>query len=61
MVPPPRSAPQIVPVTLRLARTFAAPPDKVFKAWTQPEALKRWSAQVCMQEPDRSRLGHALS
>ncbi len=46
-----RPAPQIVPVTLRLARTFAAPPDKVFKAWTEPEALKRWSAPGAMTAP----------
>jgi len=44
----PRPAPQIVPVTLQLARTFAAPPGKVFKGWTQPEALKRWSAPGAM-------------
>lgn len=27
---------------LRLERTLAAPPEKVFDAWTQPEALSRW-------------------
>lgn len=31
-------------VTLRLARTFAAPRERVFRAWTTPEELKRWSA-----------------
>ena len=30
--------------TLNLSRTFAAPREKVFKAWTEPEALKRWFA-----------------
>ncbi len=30
------------PTTLRLARTFAAPRERVFKTWTEPEALKRW-------------------
>ncbi len=30
--------------TLRLTRTFAAPREKVFRAWTEAEALKRWFA-----------------
>jgi len=29
--------------TLRLTRTFPASPEKVFRAWTDPEALKRWA------------------
>lgn len=29
-------------VTLRLRRKFSKPPARVFQAWTQPEALKRW-------------------
>jgi len=29
-------------ITLRLQRKFSKPPAKVFLAWTQPEALKRW-------------------
>lgn len=28
--------------TLHLTRTFAAPREKVFRAWTDPEALKKW-------------------
>ncbi|MGH7858430.1 MAG: SRPBCC family protein [Candidatus Binatia bacterium] len=28
--------------TLFLRRKFAAPPEKVFRAFTEPEALKRW-------------------
>lgn len=31
-------------VTLRLTRTFAAPRERVFRAWTTPQQLKRWSA-----------------
>jgi uncharacterized protein YndB with AHSA1/START domain len=26
----------------RLERTFAAPPEEVFDAWTNPEVLRRW-------------------
>ena len=28
--------------TLHLTRTFAAPREKVFRAWTEPEELKKW-------------------
>jgi uncharacterized protein YndB with AHSA1/START domain len=37
-------ASQTAPVTLRLTRTFAAAREAVFRAWTDPEAIKRWSA-----------------
>jgi uncharacterized protein YndB with AHSA1/START domain len=30
--------------TLRLERAFAASPDEVFDAWTNPEVLERWWA-----------------
>lgn len=30
--------------TLRLERTFAAPVEQVFDAWTNPEVLRRWWA-----------------
>lgn len=30
--------------TLHLTRTFTASREKVFRAWTDPEALKRWHA-----------------
>lgn len=29
-------------LAIRLRRWFRAPPEKVFRAWTQPEALKNW-------------------
>jgi uncharacterized protein YndB with AHSA1/START domain len=29
---------------LQIKRTFSAPREKVFHAWTQPEALKKWCA-----------------
>ena len=29
-------------IDLRLTRRFAAPRERVFNAWTTPEALKRW-------------------
>lgn len=32
------------PIALRVARTFAAPRDKVFRAWIDPEAVKKWFA-----------------
>jgi uncharacterized protein YndB with AHSA1/START domain len=32
------------PVTLRLRRTFQAPRERVFRAWTSAEELKRWHA-----------------
>ena len=30
--------------TLRLERTFDAPAEAVFDAWTNPEVLRRWWA-----------------
>ena len=38
------SAPATTPVTLEVRRTFAAPRQRVFDAWTSAEALKRWHA-----------------
>ena len=29
-------------ISLRLTRFFTAPPERVFRAWTDPEELKRW-------------------
>jgi uncharacterized protein YndB with AHSA1/START domain len=29
-------------LTIRLRRRFRSPREKVFRAWTRPEALKRW-------------------
>lgn len=37
-------ASQTAPVAVRLSRTLAAPREKVFRAWTTPAELKRWSA-----------------
>jgi uncharacterized protein YndB with AHSA1/START domain len=31
-------------LTLKLDRLIAAPPDRVFAAWTQPELLNQWSS-----------------
>lgn len=31
------------PLTLRVRRTFPAPPERVFRAWTDPAELKRWA------------------
>lgn len=37
---------------LRLERSFAAPRDEVFQAWTEPEVLRRWwAAQPTWETP----------
>jgi uncharacterized protein YndB with AHSA1/START domain len=36
------SGPSAAETTLRLTRRFTAPRERVFRAWTEPEALKRW-------------------
>ena len=38
----PEARPKRTGITLQLRRKFQAPREKVFRAWTQPEALKRW-------------------
>jgi uncharacterized protein YndB with AHSA1/START domain len=52
--------------TLHLARTFLAPREKVFRAWTNPEELKKWwgppgystpSAEVDLRVGGKYRLG----
>lgn len=30
--------------SIRLTRTIRAAPEKVFRAWTEPDQMKRWSA-----------------
>ena len=37
--------------SLEIRRTFSAPRDRVFRAWTRPEELKKWSAPGPMQTP----------
>ena len=41
--------------SLQLKRRFAAPREKVFRAWTDPEALKQWFGpvgyRVCVKTP----------
>jgi uncharacterized protein YndB with AHSA1/START domain len=37
-------APAQAPTTLRITRTLAAPREKVFRAWTDPQTLERWFA-----------------
>src|SRR5437870_5724255 len=39
-------------IALRLERVFQAPRERVFEAWTRPEALKRWWCPPGW-EPDR--------
>ena len=52
--------------TLQLTRTFAAPREKVFRAWTVPEELKKWwgppgfatpSAEIDLRAGGKYRLG----
>lgn len=52
--------------TLHLRRTFAAPREKVFRAWTDPEELKKWwgppghstpTAEVDLRVGGKYRLG----
>jgi uncharacterized protein YndB with AHSA1/START domain len=37
--------------TLQLRRTFPAPRERVFRAWTTPEEMKRWQAPRPMTTP----------
>ena len=41
---------------LSLSRRFSAPPEKVWRAWTEPQALKRWfgpdAGKVALAEVD---------
>lgn len=39
---------------LTVRRTFVSPPDRVFRAWTSPEELKRWHSpgEVTLVEVD---------
>ncbi len=52
--------------TLQLTRTFAAPREKVFRAWTDPQEVKRWfhppgyetpSAEIDLRVGGKYRLG----
>ena len=38
-------------VTLRLRRTFAARPERVFRAWTTPQEMKQWKAPGPLSTP----------
>ena len=38
--------PTSVDTTLQISRTFAAPRQKVFEAWTEPEKLNQWLCRV---------------
>ncbi len=53
-------------ITLNLKRTFKAPREKVFRAWTDPEELKKWwgpegystpSAEVDLRVGGKYRFG----
>ncbi len=38
--------------TLKLTRTFRAPREKVFRAWTDPEGLKQWWGPLGYECPE---------
>ena len=40
--------------TVRLTRILAAAPERVFEAWTTPEAMKRWASPGEMTVPSAS-------
>src|SRR5437868_8726406 len=40
------------PQPLRLSRTFHAPPETVFKAWSSAEHIKRWFSPEGFTVPD---------
>jgi uncharacterized protein YndB with AHSA1/START domain len=56
-----------VTAVLRLSRRFAAPPERVFAAWTNPDVLREWwaanagwkgaDAEVDLRRGGRYRLG----
>jgi uncharacterized protein YndB with AHSA1/START domain len=57
MSPTPQSAAAPGPKpSLTLTRTLPAPPERCFRAWTEPEGLKRWfgpgSTEVVLAETD---------
>jgi len=56
-------------VDLEVRRFVPAPPEQVFRAWTDPAALKRWwgpvgvqcvAAEIDLQPGGRYRIGNAL-
>jgi uncharacterized protein YndB with AHSA1/START domain len=53
-MPAPQSSPGL---TLQIRRTFAAPREKVFAAWTQREQLEKW---MCRDVPAHSVTHHEL-
>jgi uncharacterized protein YndB with AHSA1/START domain len=48
----PQSSPE---VSLQVRRTFAAPLEKVFAAWTEPEQLEKW---MCRDVPEHTIIHH---
>jgi uncharacterized protein YndB with AHSA1/START domain len=44
--------PSLPAATLHLSRTIAAPREAVFRAWTSPEALKRWWGPPGYETPE---------
>ena len=46
------SDPNATQPTVRLQRTFAATPDRVYRAWLDPELLRRWLAPAALSVRD---------
>ncbi len=45
------AAPGASPAAVQVKRTFAAPREKVFEAWTNPERMTKWFARGIPQMP----------
>ena len=45
---------------VRLQRTIPAPPDKVYRAWLEPELIRRWLAPAGLERTRAALAEEAL-